>query len=91
LGSLQGRQYAEGLNVTWLSAIASALAILQALAEYLRDRKSIDDATAAAILKGLRDADDAINRAKSARDLVRADVSRNPGSLMQDDGFRRPD
>ncbi|HWL04199.1 MAG TPA: hypothetical protein VNQ99_04575 [Xanthobacteraceae bacterium] len=78
--------------MTWLSAIASALAILQALAEYLRDRKTIDDATAAAILKGLRDADDAINRAKSARDLVRADLSRDPDSILRDDdGFKRRD
>jgi len=78
--------------VTWLSAIASALAVLQALAEYLRDRKTIDDATAAAILKGLREADDAINRAKSARDLVRADMARDPDSILRDDdGFKRRD
>lgn len=78
--------------MTWLSAIASALAILQALTEYLRDRKIIDDATAAAILKGLRESDDAINRAKSARDLVRADIARDPGRVLrEDDGFKRRD
>jgi len=78
--------------MTWLSAIASALAILRVLAEYLRDRKTIDDATAAAILKGLREADDAINRAKSARDLVRADLARDPDSILRDDdGFKRRD
>jgi len=78
--------------MTWLSAIASILAILQALTAYLRDRQMIDDATAAAILKGLREADDAINRAKSARDLVRADLARDPDSILRDDdGFKRRD
>lgn len=75
--------------MTWLSAIASALAILRALTEYLRDQKVIDGATADALLKGYRDGTAAITKARAARQLVRADAARNPAGVSDDDGFRR--
>lgn len=77
--------------MTWLSAIASALAILRALTEYLHDRKVIDNATADILLRGYRDGTEAITRAQIARQLVRAGVTRNPDGLRDDDGYKRKD
>jgi hypothetical protein len=77
--------------VNWLSLVAAALATLRALIAYLHDRKTIDAATAQALLKSHQEALDAIANAQAARELVRAAIARDPARLLQDDGFKRPD
>lgn len=69
--------------------ISAILSIAKLIAEYAVSKKWMDAGTAAAIAKGLQDATDAITRANAARDLVRADIARDPSSILSDDGFRR--
>lgn len=57
----------------------------------MHDQKLIDAGTNAAIVKGMQDADDAITRAKKAREVVRADIARDGDSRVRDDEFKRPD
>lgn len=75
--------------MTWLSLIAALIGLATALVKWLSDRGDVANATAAAILKGLREADEAIAKARAARDLVRSDIERNPDRLRDDDGYRR--
>ena len=72
-----------------IGVVSALLSIVKLIAEYAVSRKWMDAGTAQAIAKGLQDANDAIARANAARDLVRADIARDPSGVMRDDGFRR--
>jgi hypothetical protein len=76
--------------MTWLSIVATALSIIKAVIEWLHDRRMIDSAAAQETLKGIRDADAAIARAKTAREQVRAALARG-SDAMSDDGYKRDD
>ena len=80
------------MNATSILGIISAvLAIVKFFVEYAQQQKWIDAGTAQATLKGLQDANDAIQRAAQARELVRLNNARDPDSILRDDdGFRRP-
>jgi len=69
--------------------VSALLSIVKLIAEYAVSKKWMDAGTAAAVAKGLQDANDAIARANAARELVRADLARDPDSVLSDDGFRR--
>lgn len=75
--------------MTWLTLAAALIGLATALVKWLSDKGDVADATAAAVLKGLREADEAIAKAKAARALVRADAERNPDRLRDDDGYKR--
>jgi hypothetical protein len=72
-----------------IGVVSALLSIIRLIAEYAVSQKWMDAGTAQAIAKGLTDANDAIARANAARDLVRADLARDPDSVLSDDGFRR--
>lgn len=72
-----------------IGVVSALLSIIKLIAEYAVSKKWMDAGTAQAIAKGLQDANDAIARANAARDLVRADIARDPSGVMSDDGFRR--
>lgn len=72
-----------------IGVVSALMSIIKLIAEYAVSRKWMDAGTAQAIAKGLTDANDAIARATAARDLVRADIARDPSGVMRDDGFRR--
>lgn len=72
-----------------IGVVSALLSIIKLIADYAVSRKWMDAGTAQAIAKGLQDANDAIARANAARDLVRADIARDPSGVMRDDGFRR--
>lgn len=75
-----------------ISIISAVLAIVKFFVEHAQQQKWLDAGTAQAILKGLQDADDAIQRAAKARELVRLNNARDPDSILRDDdGFKRPD
>lgn len=74
---------------TVIGLISALLSIVKLIADYAVSKKWMDAGTASAVAKGLQDANDAIARASAARDLVRADLARDPDSVMRDDGFRR--
>jgi hypothetical protein len=78
------------MTATAIVGIVSALlAIVRLIADYAVSRQWMDAGTALAVAKGLTDANDAIARARAARDLVRADLARDPSGVLSDDGFRR--
>jgi hypothetical protein len=72
-----------------IGVVSALLAIVRLIADYAVSRQWMDAGTAQAIAKGLQDATDAIARANAARDLVRADLARDPSGVLSDDGFRR--
>jgi hypothetical protein len=72
-----------------IGVVSTLLAIVRLIADYAVSRQWMDAGTAQAIAKGLQDANDAIARARAARDLVRADLARDPSGVLSDDGFRR--
>lgn len=61
-----------------IGVVSALMSIIKLIAEYAVSRKWMDAGTAQAIAKGLTDANDAIARANAARDLVRADIARDP-------------
>jgi len=72
-----------------ITLVSALLSIVKLIADYAVSKKWMDAGTAQAVAKGLQDATDAIARANAARDLVRADIARDPDSVLSDDGFRR--
>lgn len=72
-----------------ITLVSALLSIVRLIADYAVTRQWMDAGTAQAIAKGLTDANDAIARAAAARDLVRADLARDPSGVLSDDGFRR--
>jgi hypothetical protein len=77
---------------TIIGIISAVLGIARFLVDYAQRQMWIDLGTANAALKGLQDANDAIDRASKARELVRLNNTRDPDSVLRDDdGFKRPD
>ena len=76
---------------TIISIISAVLAIARWLVGYAEQNKWLKAGAAEATLKGLQDADAAIAAANQARADVRDTIARNPDSLRDDDGYRRPD
>lgn len=72
-----------------LSIISAILSLARWFTNYAQEQKWIAEGVARVVLQSLKDSDDAIARAKSARDLVRADAERDPSSVMRDDEFKR--
>lgn len=72
-----------------IGLVSALLSIIKMITDYVVSKKWMDAGTAQALAKGLQDANDAITRANAARDLVRADITRNSDSVMSDDEFRR--
>lgn len=77
---------------TIIGIISSLLAIARFLVGYAEQKKWMDAGAAAATLKGIEDADNAIKAANKARADVRDANTRDPASILRDDdGFKRPD
>lgn len=68
----------------WLTLLKLLLSIASAIASYAERRQMLEAGAAQAVLKGVRDADEAIARARAARDAVRDD----PDSV-RDDPYNR--
>lgn len=76
---------------TVISLLSAVFAVAKWLVGYLEKQKWIEAGAAEAVLKGIKDADEAIAAAQQARENVRSELNRNPGGLRNDDGFKRPD
>jgi hypothetical protein len=76
---------------TIISIISAVLTVTKWLVGYAEQQKWMAAGAAAATLKGLQDADNAIKTANEAREAVRADLARDPARLRNDDEFSRPD
>jgi hypothetical protein len=77
--------------VTWLALLNAVLAVADAFLSWLKNRQLIDAGRAEIIALNLKGALDEIAKANIARDAARRDINRDPASLRDDDGFRRPD
>ncbi len=76
---------------TILSIISAVFTVARWLISYADQQKWMAAGAAEAALKGLKEADDAINVANKARADMRDTLTRNPERLRDDDGFKRPD
>ncbi len=76
---------------TILSIISAVFTVARWLISYADQQKWMAAGAAEAALKGLKEADDAINVANKARADMRDTLTRNPERLRDDDEFKRPD
>ncbi len=76
---------------TILSIISAVFTVARWLISYADQQKWMAAGAAEAALKGLKEADDAINVANKARADMRDTLTRNPERLRDDDEFTRPD
>jgi hypothetical protein len=78
--------------LTVLKLITVVLAVAKILVSLAERNKWMAAGAAAATLKGLQDADAAINSANQARADMHDTNTRDPASVLRDDdGFKRPD
>jgi hypothetical protein len=77
--------------LTIIKLITVVLAVAKILVSLAERNKWMAAGAAAATLKGLQDADAAINSANQAREAVRSELTRDPSKLRDDDEFRRTD
>ena len=76
---------------TIISIISGLLALVKALVGIAQERQWIDAGVAEAMQNALVEQDNAIARAKAARDATRNTNERDPNSIVRDDdGFKRP-
>jgi hypothetical protein len=73
----------------WLQLLKALVTLTAALAGFLSQRRLIAAGEAQAIASALRDADEAIDKARAARDRVRLDLESDPGRLREPDEFKR--
>ena len=76
-------------STTIIGLLSALLSIVKLIAEYAVSKRLMAAGAAEAILKGVQDAQATVARATAARDLVRADLERDPAGILSDDGFRR--
>jgi hypothetical protein len=76
---------------TILSIISAVFAVARWLISYADQQKWMAAGAAEAALRGLKEADEAIQTANKARAAVHSELTRDPTKLRDDDGFKRPD
>lgn len=74
-----------------LSIVSGLVGIAKWFITLAEQKRWMEAGEAMAILKGLEDADKIIQQAREARQAVRDQHARDPGSIMSDDEFKRPD
>jgi hypothetical protein len=75
---------------TIISIISAVLALAKFLVGYAQQQEWMERGAADEVLKSLKESDDAIARAQSARQSARTTSLRDPaGVLRDDDGFKR--
>jgi len=74
---------------TLLSIISAVLAVARFLVSYAEQKKWMEAGAAQAALQGLQEADNAIAKAKEARERVRADIAADPKRVRDHDEFER--
>lgn len=73
----------------WLDLLKALLALAAGYLSFLQTQKLIAAGEAQAIANALRAADDAIIKAKAARNRVAADLAAKPERLREPDEFSR--
>lgn len=74
---------------TIIGLITALLSIIKLVAQYATSNQLLSAGAAEEILRGIKNAQDAVDKANAARELVRANSLRDPSSVMSDDGYRR--
>jgi hypothetical protein len=73
----------------FLGILQSVAALAATLTNWLHERQIIDLATKAAWAQKLNEVNDALNRARAARNGTQLDLDQHPDRLHDDDGFKR--
>ncbi len=73
----------------WLALALSLVKLLGAFTGWLHDRQMINAGQSKQIAAEMEAQHEILTKAIAAREAVRADLSRNPGHVPDDDGFRR--
>lgn len=76
--------------IEWAGVLSAVLKLVVWFTQYLHDQKLIDQALASAALKSLREADNAIAKAKAAR-TVQHDANSKSDPRLQHDKYERAD
>lgn len=76
---------------TILSIVSGLIGIAKWFINFVEQKRWMEAGEARAVLKGLEDAEEVIRTAREARQAVRDQLTRDPGSVMSDDEFKRPD
>jgi hypothetical protein len=77
---------------TIITLLSAVFAVAKWLVGYLDKQKWMEAGAAEAALKGIQDADAAINAANKARADMHDINTRDPASVLRDDdGYKRPD
>lgn len=77
------------MGATIAAIIAGVLKVVGVIADYLSRQQLIDAGKAEAKADATQKKDDANAQALQVREAVRGDLARNPGRVLDDDGFRR--
>jgi hypothetical protein len=72
-----------------MSILGSALDIIDKVFSYFSNKQLIDAGKAEIIAQSVKDQNDALQIAQTARDNVAVDLARNADGLHVDDGFKR--
>lgn len=73
----------------WLALILGLVKLVGAFTNWLHDKQLIDAGQSKQIAAEMEAQHAILTKAIAAREAVRADLSRNPGHVSDDDGFRR--
>jgi len=73
----------------FLGILQSVAALAATLTNWLHERQIIDLATKAAWAQKLNEVNDALNRARAARNGTQLDLDQHPDRLHDDDGWKR--
>jgi len=77
--------------MAWLPIIAAVISAIISIVKHLEGRGAIDSALSAALLKGLRESNDAIGQAQAARQAERDAIAADPDRVRKPDEFERRD
>lgn len=73
----------------WLALILGLVKLVGAFTNWLHDKQLLDAGQSKQVASELEKQHEILTKAIAAREAVRADLSRNPGHVPDDDGFRR--
>lgn len=75
----------------WITLLKLFVSLAYEIAKVVNQRQLMGAGAAQEALGALEKANEAIARGQKARMDARADLERNPDSVHDDDGFKRPD
>lgn len=75
--------------MTWFGLLTALVKMVAAFIDYANTNKLLKAGEAQALSKQLEDVNERVRKAIEARKAVRDSIDANPGSVFDDDGYRR--